>query len=227
MSRGRAVYHCAHDRPNASLLSRVSIVLAAALMPRHEGKPTTLLTTATITRLCFSVASAPNRLGNSQPKAYQYRPGAHCYSPLGTAPHGAGFPAPASATDGLGRQHNGLYGSPLASVFTGPLTNIVVAGAYHQGLTIRALSLPGLTIRGLPSGAYHHPAAAMLTNIVVVDAITIAAAVAVDVAVVGASTLTLLGSGTIIMTAASGMASPSACEPPPSGCASSPSLGGD
>jgi hypothetical protein len=41
-------------------------------------------------------------------RAYQYRPGAHCYSPLGTAPHGAGFPAPASATDGLGRQHNGL-----------------------------------------------------------------------------------------------------------------------
>ncbi len=53
--------------PNASLLSRVSIVLAAALMHRHEGKPTTLLTTATITHLCFSVASAPNRLGNSQP----------------------------------------------------------------------------------------------------------------------------------------------------------------
>ena len=42
--------------PNASLLSRVSIVLAAALMHRHEGKPTTLLTTTT-TCLRFSVTS--------------------------------------------------------------------------------------------------------------------------------------------------------------------------
>ena len=120
-------------------------------------------------------------------RAYQYRPGAHCYSPLGTAPHGAGFPAPASATDSLGRQHNGLYGSPLASVFEGLLANITVADA------------------------------------VVANAIAIAAAIAVDATTVGDSTLTLLGTDAISMTAASGMASPSAREPPPSGCASSPS----
>ena len=381
--------------PNASLLSRVSIVLAAALMPRHEGKPTTLLTTATNSRPCFSVASAPNRLGNSQPvtgldSPLQPEPGLVGLggAQLASAPVALGSSLPASAPsrsaleaiscsslalaldvdsvlDGLGGSLIGSApdslsslllglapsgpigsaldnlqpatklsclkspgGTPPNSVFgtvsgltpvsaltrllgdslRGPApgclnSEIFIAGSWVMQfvfmrfvfdndnggeftitadqllnvITTNMLPNPDnkateLSPTGVKADARRHgeyylihvlnevvnvvrayqyrpgahsysplgtaphndgfPALAsafcLLANIavadaVVADAIVIAGAFAVDATTVGASTLTLLGTDTIFMTAASGMASPSAREPPPSGCASPPS----